>query len=283
MADALPNRQVPFVAKLRAIFILVLFLLTIVVLAPFQITILGLRFRDYYMHIPVLFHNFVLKRIFGFRVTVTGQIADPSTEDGPVLYVSNHNSWLDIPVLGSVMPCSFIAKAEVETWPLFGWLAQMQRTLFVEREARSQTAQQTAAILDRMAHNDRLVLFAEGTSSDGNRVLKFNSSLFGVAQLAELHPTMPSLRIQPVSVVYTKVQGLPMGRFYRPFFAWYGDMDLPPHLWAGLCLGPADIEVIFHEPITLPQAGNRKKLAKHCEAEVSRGMKQVLLGREDVE
>lgn len=277
------TRVPPLMAKLRAIIILIGFLGTILVLGPFQAIIIGLRFRGLYTLIPTLFHNIVLKRVFGFRITVSGTPATPTTEDGPVLYVSNHNSWLDIPVLGSVLPCSFIAKAEVETWPLFGWLAQMQRTLFVEREARTQTAQQTAAILDRMAHNDRLVLFAEGTSSDGNRVLKFNSSLFGVAQLADMHPTMPSLRIQPVTVVYTKVQGLPMGRFHRPFFAWYGDMDLPPHLWAGLCLGPADVEVIFHEPITLAQAGNRKKLAKHCEAEVSRGMKRVLLGREDVE
>src|SRR3546814_6911519 len=80
----------------------------------------------------------------------------------------------------------------------------------------------------RLEAGDDLVLFPEGTSGDGNRVLAFKSALFSVA---ERRPQGEPLTVQPVSIAYTRLDGLPLGRYLRPFFAWYGDMELGPHLW----------------------------------------------------
>jgi len=266
----------------RAIVSLSLFLLSIVVLGPFQAIIVACRIRPLYNVIPLLFHRFVTRILFGMRITVIGKPAKASKRKGPVLIAANHNSWMDITVLSAVTPVSFVAKAEVATWPLFGWLAKLQRTIFVKRDARAQTAHQTAELLKRLERGDRLVLFPEGTSSNGNTVLPFNSSLFGVAQLAEMKPGMKSLRVQPVSVSYQKVHGLPMGRYYRPFYAWYGEMELAPHLWRGLQLGPIDVVVEFHDPITLADTGNRKKLALLARNRVAKGMERALVNRSDV-
>ena len=268
--------------SIRATIILTVFLLSIVVLGPFQAIIVFGRIRPLYGVIPLIFHRFVTRVLFGMRITVVGKPARPSKKKGPVLLASNHNSWMDITVLSAVTKVSFVAKAEVETWPLFGWLAKLQRTIFVKRDARAQTAHQTAELLKRLERGDRLVLFPEGTSSDGNKVLPFNSSLFGVAQLAEMKPGMKSLRVQPVSISYQKLHGLPMGRYYRPFYAWYGEMELAPHLWRGLQLGPIDVVVEFHEPITLADTGNRKKLALLARNRVARGMERALVNRADI-
>src|SRR5262249_58499052 len=136
------------------------------------------------------------------------------------LFAANHTGYLDIAVLGSVMPGSFVSKAEVASWPLFGWMAKLQRCVFVDRQVRS-TAQQRDAIAERLAAGDALILFPEGTSADGNFILPFKSALFSVVYKRDQPVT-----VQPVSLTYTRLDGLPIGRMMRPFFAWYGDMDL---------------------------------------------------------
>src|SRR5271163_1863095 len=124
--------------------------------------------------LPVFYHRRCC-RMLGFRVRLIGR----PTAERPVLFAANHVSYTDITILGSLIPGSFIAKAEVAKWPLFGWLAKLQRTVFVDRRIRS-TAQQRDAIADRLAARDALILFPEGTSGDGNFVLPFKSSLFSV-------------------------------------------------------------------------------------------------------
>ncbi len=193
----------------------------------------------------------------------------------PTLYVSNHASYLDITVLGSLIAGSFVAKSEVADWPLFGWLAKLQRTVFVERR-RSRAADHRDQVVDRLAEGDNLILFAEGTSNDGNRVLPFKSSLFAVAETQNLDKP---LTIQPVSVAYTKLDGLPLGRFLRPFFAWYGDMDLAPHIWQLVGLGRLTAVVEFHQPVTVAELGTRKALSDHCYRAVLAGVAGALSGR----
>src|SRR3546814_4926008 len=94
----------------------------------------------------------------------------------------------------------------------------------------------------RLEAGDDLVLFPEGTSGDGNRVLAFKSALFSVA---ERRPQGEPLTVQPVSIAYTRLDGLPLGRYLRPFFAWYGDMELGPHLWHAIGLGRVTVMVEF--------------------------------------
>ncbi len=275
---------------IRAIYGLILFGLAVLVLAPLQLLALVLRLRPVHVRIPILFHKFVSRYAFGMRITVRGTPEKPNPHPlfrwpnarevrGPVLYVSNHNSWSDIIILGSITPLCFVAKAEVADWPGFGILSKMQRTIFVKREDTRKAGEQAAEMLGRMDGGDAIVLFAEGTSSDGNRVLPFKSSLFAVAQMSDIRHSVPPVRIQPVSIAFTKVGGLPMGRQYRPYFAWYGDMEFGGHLWEGLMQGPADVEVTFHPPVTLAQMGNRKKLANAVHRTVSEGLAHAITGR----
>ena len=121
-----------------------------------------------------------------------------------------------------------------------------------------------------------IVLFAEGTSSDGNRLLPFKSALFSVA---ERNVGGAPLAVQPVTIAYTRLDGMPLGRPIRPFVAWYGDMELAPHLWFALGLGRITAVVRFHPPVTLAAFGSRKALAGHCEQTIGAALEAANLGR----
>jgi 1-acyl-sn-glycerol-3-phosphate acyltransferase len=209
-------------------------------------------------------------RILGLRVR---RIGEPVTAR-PVLFAANHVSYLDITIFGSLIAGSFIAKREVARWPLFGWLAKLQRSVFIDRQVRS-TAEQRDSIAGRLAAREALILFPEGTSGDGNRVLPFKSALFSVADQAASGP----VTVQPVSIAYTRLDGMPIGRRFRPLFAWYGAMAMAPHLWRVLGLGTIEVVVEFHPATTLAACGSRKTLARYCEERVAGGLASALTGR----
>jgi lyso-ornithine lipid O-acyltransferase len=255
-------------AALRRLVRLSFYLLLTLPLMPTQALLLAIG-GAWKQRLPRLYHRWAC-RILGFRVTVVGE---PSALR-PTLFVANHISYVDIEILGSVIEGCFIAKADVARWPLFGWLAKLQRTVFVDRRIRS-TAVQRDAIRERLDAGDDLILFPEGTSGDGNHILPFKSALFSVAD----HAGPRALTVQPLSIAYLRLDGIPMGRAYRPFFAWYGDMTLGSHLWTMLGLGTVDVAVIFHAPVTLAQFGSRKALAEHCQRVIAQGMASALAGR----
>lgn len=217
----------------------------------------------------------VVARICGFTVKVRGTVVE---SDHPVLYVGNHASYLDIIILGSVIKANFVAKAEVAGWPGFGFLARLARTVFVARK-RGGTAAERDALANRLKAGDSLILFPEGTSNDGNRVLPFKSSLFAVAELTG--PDGLPLPVQPFSIAYTRLDGMPVSRALRPFYAWYGDMTLGGHLLDALGLGEAQVEVVFHPPVTLADYADRKGLSNHCHDVVAQGLVKALCGRLD--
>jgi 1-acyl-sn-glycerol-3-phosphate acyltransferase len=242
----------------------------VVTLALIPVQALGLLLRRRYVASFPRFYHRVCCRILGLRVRRIGR---PTTAR-PALFAANHISYLDITVLGSLLPASFIAKQEVAGWPLFGWLAKLQRSVFIDRQVRS-TRNQRDSIAERLDAGEALILFPEGTSGDGNRVLPFKSALFSVAERTE----GGSLTVQPVSVAYTRLDGLPIGRLLRPLFAWYGDMAMAPHLWTVLGLGTVEIVVEFHPPTMLEERGSRKALARYCEDAVGAGLASALSGR----
>jgi lyso-ornithine lipid O-acyltransferase len=213
---------------------------------------------------PMYYHRMVC-RILGIRVRVLG--VPPIS--GPILIASNHVSWLDIVVLSAVAPLSFIAKREVNGWPFFGSLARLQRTVFVHRDRRHATGNSRDEMQERLRAGDILVLFPEGTSSDGHNVLPFKSSFFGAAEYE-------GVLVQPVSIAYSGHRNLPMNRRLRPSYAWYGDMDLAPHLWEALSTGPIEVTVVCHPPLSLSGEMNRKALARHAEDLVRRGVALAL-------
>jgi 1-acyl-sn-glycerol-3-phosphate acyltransferase len=225
--------------------------------------------------IPVLFHRMVCA-ILGVRVRVIGR----KLPEHPLLIVANHTSWLDISVITAVAPVVFVAKQEVGGWPLIGLLARLQRSVFVDRSRRHSTARVNAEIARRLAEGDPVVLFGEGTSSDGNRVLPFRSALIGSARdaLAEAEHT-GRVWIQPLAIAYTGLRGLPLCRRDRPRVAWYGDLTMGPHLVGIARHGAIDATVIWCDPVAFDAQSDRKTITRLVEVEVRRCTVLALRGR----
>lgn len=213
---------------------------------------LGNRFAR---RLPVLVHRYIC-RILGVRVSIVGILPPP----GPMLLVANHVSWLDVPVLGSLMPVAFVAKSEVAHWPFFGTLARLQHTVFVERHLRQTTGRAAATIAGRLSDGEAIVVFAEGTTGDGIRILPYRSSLIAAATNNAENSDRP-VTVEPIALTYTHRNGLPITRRDLPEIAWYGDMNLVPHLTALLAGGPIDVTVCFGPTAVIASPADRKKLA----------------------
>lgn len=201
----------------------------------------------------------------GIRLHIRGTRCD----DRPVLFVANHASYLDIVVLQAVIKASFISKSEVARWPVFGWLANLQKSIFIHR-TRGDTKNQTEAISNRLQAGGNLILFPEGTTGDGSRILPVKSSLLGPASLAKA--------VQPLTIAFTALDGLPPGRTFRYMYAWIGDESLPPHMKRILTMGDMDLVVTFHEPIR-DGLDNRKALAQRIETALRTDLNNALIQR----
>jgi 1-acyl-sn-glycerol-3-phosphate acyltransferase len=202
----------------------------------------------------------VFARLIGIRVRVIGT---PVKRSGgrQVIYVSNHSSWVDVPVVGGVLDGCFVAKGEVAGWPIVGTIARLGRTLFVSR-SRASTGKERDAMRKVLKAGDNLILFPEGTSSDGSRVLPFRTSFFAVAEVRGGEDRSELPLIQPVSVVYDRLGGLPAGRASRPVFAWYGDMDIASHFWRLTQNIGLRATVLLHTPVDPARFEDRKALSQ---------------------
>jgi len=256
----------------RALFIAVFFF----TMTPLLISLQWLLGK---LHLPgwgTISSNYyrVLRALLRIRVRMVG---DP-VRGQAVLFVSNHVSWADIVVIGSLAPVAFVAKSEVADWPLVGVTARLQRTVFVDRSRRHRTGDAIAEIVKRLASGTSVVLFAEGTSSDGNRVLPFRSALVGAVREAGARAESGIL-IQPMSICYTALHGIPMGRQHRPLVAWYGDLDFLPHIKAFIARGAIDAVVSYGDPLEADASADRKAMAKSLEATVRKITAATLRGR----
>ena len=197
----------------------------------------------------------------GLKLTLKGR-ADPRA----VMFVGNHGSYLDIPVLGAMIGGGvFVAKSEVAGWPLFGFLARLSRTIFISRNS-AEARQQRTLLAERMNRGSRLILFPEGTSTDGSVVKRFKSSLF-----ASLEDVERDAWVQPVSVVYARTRdGQPLSQNQRELYTWFGDMTLAPHLINVMGMRGCEVEMMFHEPLLASAFEDRKLLAKTCEHAVAK-------------
>ncbi len=225
--------------------------------------------------IPMYYHRLCLVLV-GVRVKICGTPA----RERPLLYVANHCSWIDIPVLSSITPLVFTAKSEIGRWPVVGLLARLQRTVFVDRSRRHATGDVNKEIASRMTDGDPVVLFGEGTAGDGNTVLPFRTALFGAVR--DALGNGDRVYVQPVSVAYTRLHGLPMGRQFRPVVAWYGDIGLTRHFFRVLREGAIDVVVTFGPIIAVDADADRKSLARETEALVRRMTAAALAGHIEV-
>lgn len=221
---------------------------------------------------PILFHR-VFLRLFGVRLTQSGT---PPAPGEAALVLANHVSWLDIIAIGALRPLSFVAKSEIAGWPLIGILAGLQRTIYIDRQRRGATATVSTAMGHRLAEGELVVLFAEGTTGDGTRLLPFRSSLVGAARAAlQAEAGRGRVRLQPLAITYPRRNGLPVTRSERSEIAWYGDMELAPHLAAFVQGGPIDVHVIWGAPIAFEANTDRKVATAAVEAEVRAALRGV--------
>ncbi len=221
----------------------------------------------FYFIVPTFFHNTTCF-IFRIKTHVQGNIAH-----GHVVYVGNHLSYIDIPFLGGILKAVFISKASVKTWPVFGWLASISKTIFIER-SRSAATKAIADIKNSLTAGRSLILFPEGTSTNGTNVLPFKSSVFELFLNKELKN---NLTVQPFTLSITGInaQTPPANVEAHDVYAWYGDMELPPHLWALAKLKGADILVTFHPPRPAANYEDRKAFANDCQKDVAVGLKNT--------
>ena len=201
-----------------------------------------------------------LVKIFGIKVNIKGKKSKKN-----VLFVSNHISYLDIFVLGSSVDGLFVAKSEIDSWPFINKMCALGRTIFVNRNDIIKVKGQMNRITNTLKSGYSVILFPEGTSSDGSKVLPFKTSLLGVIE--DKNPE--EFYIQPISISYSKLDGIPLEIKFRPFFAWFGNMDLVSHAWKFLGLGFSEVNVNFHEPKKFSHFKDRKHAAKYCHDKIS--------------
>lgn len=189
----------------------------------------GLGYRIGWLDAVVRWWYRYLLRCLGVRVRVEGAIAEGA------LLVANHVSWLDIPVIGAQGKVRFLSKAEVRTWPLIGWMSELAGTLFIARGGH-QVGAVVEGICARIRGGQPVVVFPEGTTSDGRQVQRFHPRLFAICQQS-------GLAVQPVALRYGR------GPEPDPLAPFVGDETLAVHLWRLLRHPGLEVEVSFLTPI----------------------------------
>lgn len=209
-----------------------------------------------------------IRRTLGIRAEVVGTPRDT----GGTLFVGNHISHFDIVLLGSLLRARFIAKDDMQRWPGMRTLGSLGQTLFISRRRRD-AATVAASIAAQMRADHDLLLFPEGTTSSGEQVAAFKSSLFSLFQRRGTQ--QPTWTLQPFTLVIQSVDGRALSDGGdRDGYAFHGDMDAGAHVQHFLRLSGAVVRVIFHAPMTIAPDVDRKALAAEVHAIVASGLQR---------
>ena len=260
-------------SRLLAIMRLLLFTMAILLFIPIVMPSLWFvpqKSKYWREKMLMRFHRLCL-RIIGIKVVIKGEMSPHR----PTYFVCNHLSYIDIILLGGHIPAAFISKQEIAGWPIIGWLAKIQRSVFLER-SRSATTSHKPELQKRLSDGDNLIVFAEGTTGDGNWLLPFRSTLFAVVE--EVVPGQ-ELWVQPMTLAYTKLDGTALGRDIRPFIAWYGAMTFIPHMWFFMGMGKLTAQIEFHTPQPAHKFSTRKEWSDYCFNCVQAGYEHALAPR----
>lgn len=251
-----------FVAALK----IALFVLLSLLVVPVQMIVM-LFTKGPGAYIVPYFWQCSLKYIFRIRVHVVGK----PVQDKQIIFVANHLSYLDVPALGSILKASFVARGDAASWPVFGFLCRLQQTAFISR-SREDARRATGTLETMISEKKSLIIFPEGTSTDGSGVLPFKSSLFSLF----FQEKLKGLFIQPVTIKLVQVNGHDLHtQADRDLYAWHEgtDISLPAHLWRFAQSNGAVVRIYFHDVVTVNSLFDRKTLAKHCHETVSNGLR----------
>ena len=241
------------------------FALACLVVVPTQSLVLAVTRGPAAYVLPRLWHRCVCA-IFAIRYEVEGT---PVT-DHQTIFMSNHISYLDIPVIASVLKASFVAKEDVARWPVFGFLSNLQQTAFISR-SRKDAGDVKGGLENMLQEGKSLIIFPEGTSTDGRDVRPFKSSLFALAMERE----NKDLMVQPMTLSMESADGRAIEtQDDRDLYSWHIDMDteLPDHLWRFAQSKGAVIKIKFHTPLRASTFHDRKLLANQCYDDVRGGL-----------
>ena len=261
------------IPAIRASIAILIFAAASVVMIP--LPWIAVRFDgDLQISLPQYWHRLAVSLI-GVNIIVHGA-PDPRK---PLLMAANHTSWLDLPVIGSLAPLSFVADSKIVGRPILGLLAKLQSSVFVDRNDTAYAGETAYQIATRAAPGDTVVVFAEGTSNAGNGVLPFCGGLVETAREV-LANNDRGVWVQPLSIAYTSVQGLPMGRQFRRVAAWTGEVRFLPHAWTVLRENSIDAVISFGEPIRYEPGADRARITRQAEDSVRKMTANVLTGRD---
>ncbi len=239
-------------------------LLWSILLTPPQLVVLFFHKGPFACWIPLYWHK-GMRAVFGIQLEIRGK----PCEGRQTLYASNHLSYLDIVALGGILKASFLAKKEVSSWPGFNILAYLCQTNYIERKKTAIAGAKNE--LEKLLSEGRsLIIFPEGTSTDGREVRPFKSSLFSLALSQK-----EDFYVQPVTIAVAEANGKkPVTQEDRDLYAWHINMDtsFARHLWRFAGTSGARLVITFHEPIRADMHTDRKVLAKTCHDRVSKGL-----------
>lgn len=189
-------------------------------------------------------------RIAGMRIVISG-----APLPSHVLFVANHLSWLDILLVGGASRAAFVSRDDVGRWPVIGWLARLNNTVFVDRSERRAVRDQADALRTALARGQPVALFPEGTTDGGTDILPFRPSL-----LSSLFPPLPGVRLQPIAVDYGPA---------APDIAWTGAQGAVENARRVLSRpGTVQVTMRFLAPLDPAAVGDRKGLAQRAKSEI---------------
>ena len=256
----------------RTLFFIFIFIPFMIIGIPVQFVIT--RLGGFWSVPTMLFHK--CGCVFtGLRVHVLGE----PQQGKPTLLLSNHIAWTDIVAIGSVADVTFVAKTGVRDTFFVGFMSSLQRTLFVDYDRRSDTTRVSDEMGQRLAKNGAVLLFAEGHRGLGDRVEPFRSALVGACQMAMADGGVQDVSIQPVTIAYTHIQGLPVSRTDRPAISGRNARGLKAILASILGSPIKDVTIAFSPPIPLSEGMDRKVVTKLAETQVRKML--VALNRGD--
>ena len=254
---------------------IVLITISILVVLPLQI-ILNFLNLEYRYVISKFFFKFI-NFLIGINVDVNKEDLDllKKIDNAGTLYIANHVTWMDILILGSLLKSKFIAKKEVKKMGIFGFLAIINNTFFIDNTKTLKSLDYITLIKKELLKGNNLILFPEGTTSDGNGLITFKSSFFESANSTYICPTSKSVKyinVQTLTLSYIKNYGLPMGTANRRQIAWIGNTPVLNLMFEFLMSGCVTVNVKISEPITIEDFKNRKHLAAYCENKIFKNL-----------
>ena len=252
---------------IRLISILFLLVFFILLSIPLQLlfNLIGNKPKKIY---PLFFYKTV-KRITGINIKFDKGKFNQKKKG--VLYIANHVSWFDIICLGALLNARFIAKREVAKMGIFGFLARLSNTFFIDNSDKTKIIEYNRLIKENLELGENFIIFPEGTTSDGNGVIDFKSSM-----LECVFSNEKNINIQPISICYSMQNNIPMGIYLRREIAWVGDTSMVNAMANFLKNGSITVELIFHNMTSAISFDNRKELAAYCEKKILTGLNQKL-------